>query len=209
MPPQTRARTDSSSRTPAMKQAKLSFTSKRTSSSAAGKQAKPQKALSRRASSIPTAEPINISDSESDVSFNDEYISPATKKRRLNAPRHKVTQRADEDCDEEQAPSVPQPQREKLNTGDKRWRKQFGLAREKMGYLPPVHGEGQSMVHHILRVFDLSYEYGPCVGVSRLDRWERAHALGLNPPPEVKEILMTQESSTDAQFSQSVFHGEV
>ena len=76
-----------------------------------------------------------------------------------------------------------------------------------------------------------SYEYGPCVGVSRLDRWERAYALGLNPPPEVrfplrltridslhvkcmmlpqiKDILTTKEGSTDDQFSQSVFYGEV
>lgn len=30
-----------------------------------------------------------------------------------------------------------------------------------------------------------SYEYGPCAGVTRLERWERADALGLKPPPEV------------------------
>jgi hypothetical protein len=27
-----------------------------------------------------------------------------------------------------------------------------------------------------------SYEYGPCIGVTRLQRWERAEALDLNPP---------------------------
>lgn len=73
-----------------------------------------------------------------------------------------------------------------------------------------------------------SYEYGPCVGVSRLERWERAQALGLNPPPEVrqpflshdrhlnlhpllqvKEILSTKEGSIDTQYTQSVFYGEV
>ncbi len=37
-------------------------------------------------------------------------------------------------------------------------------------------------------MFDLSYEYGPCVGVTRLERWERALALGLNPPAEVSFI---------------------
>ena len=64
------------------------------------------------------------------------------------------------------------------------------------------------MVDYILRVFDLyvlrlfllyssfscrfnisdnrSDEYGPCIGVPRLLRWERAHALGLNPPQEVR-----------------------
>lgn len=37
-------------------------------------------------------------------------------------------------------------------------------------------------------MFDIrvrSYEYGPCVGVTRLERWERAQAMGLNPPDEV------------------------
>jgi DNA polymerase delta subunit 4 len=37
----------------------------------------------------------------------------------------------------------------------------------------------------ILRVFDLTSEYGPCVGISRLARWERAREWGLNPPQEV------------------------
>ncbi len=30
-----------------------------------------------------------------------------------------------------------------------------------------------------------TYDYGPCVGVTRLERWERAKALDLNPPEEV------------------------
>lgn len=32
---------------------------------------------------------------------------------------------------------------------------------------------------------DSTYEYGPCIGVSRLERWERARAMGLNPPVAV------------------------
>jgi DNA polymerase delta subunit 4 len=48
-----------------------------------------------------------------------------------------------------------------------------------------VHGENESKFITILRTFDLRYEYGPCVGVSRLERWERAKAMGLNPPQEV------------------------
>lgn len=35
------------------------------------------------------------------------------------------------------------------------------------------------------RLLDRNYDYGPCVGVTRLERWERAQALGLNPPSEV------------------------
>ncbi|OCH85875.1 hypothetical protein OBBRIDRAFT_797716 [Obba rivulosa] len=85
------------------------------------------------------------------------------------------------------------------------WRKHYGVVREKMGHLQPIHAENETMVHHILRVFDLSYEYGPCIGVTRMQRWERAEALGLKPPPEVKEILETK----GPDFTECVFHGEV
>ena len=37
----------------------------------------------------------------------------------------------------------------------------------------------------ILRVFDMTSKYGPSVGISRLQRWERAKKWGLNPPTEV------------------------
>jgi len=100
-------------------------------------------------------------------------------------------------------------ERERLDTEDSRWNKAFGRARAKMGNIQPVHAEDQSPVHHILRIFDLSYEYGPCVGVTRLERWERAAALGLNPPSEVREILMTKEGNEDPVLVQSVLYGEV
>lgn len=82
----------------------------------------------------------------------------------------------------------------------------------------------------MLRVFDNTYEFGPCVGMTRLERWERAQALGLNPPPEVgclficihfntsydlfsssqvREILLTEQGQTDAEIAHSVFYGRV
>ncbi|KAI0652895.1 DNA polymerase delta, subunit 4-domain-containing protein [Cubamyces menziesii] len=181
MPPQRNSKGSASQ----LKQSKLSFTSKRNSSTAAaatGKKSKPRKSYSGHGSrASPDAEPIDISDSDDEVS-----TIPAAKKRRIGSLR-----------------------REPLNLSDKRWRKVYGAAREKMGNIEPVHAQGQSMVDHILRVFDLSYEYGPCVGVSRLDRWERAHALGLNPPLEVREILLTKEGTSEERYAESVFHSEV
>ncbi|TBU56796.1 DNA polymerase delta, subunit 4-domain-containing protein [Dichomitus squalens] len=196
-----------------MKQAKLSFVSKRTTSTnaAAGKNTKSTRKQPARASSSPTSsEPIIISDSDSDESSDEIHVVPAPKKRRLDSSGLGSGKKQPElKGVGDPAVTEPENEREPLNLSDPRWRKLYGSSREKMGNLEPVHANGQSMVHHILRVFDLSYEYGPCVGVSRLDRWERAHALGLNPPPEVKEILLTKEGGTDEQFSQSVFHGEV
>mmetsp|Transcript_32375 Transcript_32375/g.76867 ORF Transcript_32375/g.76867 Transcript_32375/m.76867 type:complete len:118 (+) Transcript_32375:56-409(+) len=41
----------------------------------------------------------------------------------------------------------------------------------------------------ILRQFDLNYKFGPCIGMARLERWERARRLDLDPPAAVYEIL--------------------
>ncbi|OWM82245.1 hypothetical protein CDL15_Pgr001819 [Punica granatum] len=41
----------------------------------------------------------------------------------------------------------------------------------------------------VLRQFDMNMAYGPCLGMSRLARWERAQKLGLNPPKEIESFL--------------------
>ncbi|KAI0701136.1 DNA polymerase delta, subunit 4-domain-containing protein [Cerioporus squamosus] len=190
-----------------MKQAKLSFTSKRTASgTVAGKSSKAARKQPARASSSPTSgEVIDISESS-----DDELDVPVVKKRRLALKAQPVVLKEDGDTDADaERAEEGREGKEPLHVSDKRWRKLYGESRSKMGDIEPVHAKGQTMVNHILRVFDLSYEYGPCVGVSRLERWERAQALGLSPPPEVKEILLTEEGSTDTQYTQSVFYGEV
>ncbi|BAF22978.2 uncharacterized protein [Oryza sativa Japonica Group] len=35
------------------------------------------------------------------------------------------------------------------------------------------------------REFDMDMRYGPCLGLTRAQRWRRAAALGLAPPPAV------------------------
>ncbi|KAH7424963.1 hypothetical protein KP509_11G034200 [Ceratopteris richardii] len=47
-----------------------------------------------------------------------------------------------------------------------------------------------------LRQFDMNMRYGPCLGMSRLERWERARMLGMNPPVEVKRILDQKKGAT-------------
>ncbi|KAH7544853.1 hypothetical protein FEM48_Zijuj01G0030100 [Ziziphus jujuba var. spinosa] len=41
----------------------------------------------------------------------------------------------------------------------------------------------------LLRQFDLNMAYGPCAGMTRLARWERASKLGMNPPQEIGALL--------------------
>ncbi|KAJ3690169.1 hypothetical protein LUZ61_019333 [Rhynchospora tenuis] len=51
-----------------------------------------------------------------------------------------------------------------------------------------------------LRQFDMDMKYGPCIGVGRLERWERAAVMGLDPPWHVREVLvgLASGSSTAA-----------
>ncbi|KAK0639072.1 DNA polymerase delta, subunit 4-domain-containing protein [Cercophora newfieldiana] len=47
----------------------------------------------------------------------------------------------------------------------------------------------------VLRYFDVSSQYGPCIGMSRLKRWQRAEKLGLKPPIEVLAVLLREETA--------------
>ncbi|KAI5842992.1 DNA polymerase delta, subunit 4-domain-containing protein [Morchella snyderi] len=46
----------------------------------------------------------------------------------------------------------------------------------------PLHQEDMSLQDKVLRHWDMSSQYGPCIGISRLERWRRAERMGLRPP---------------------------
>nr|XP_021540783.1 DNA polymerase delta subunit 4 isoform X1 [Neomonachus schauinslandi] len=56
----------------------------------------------------------------------------------------------------------------------------------------------------LLRQFDLAWQYGPCTGITRLQRWYRAEQMGLEPPPEVRQVLQTHPG--DPRFQCSLWH---
>lgn len=56
----------------------------------------------------------------------------------------------------------------------------------------------------ILRSFDLQAEYGPCIGITRLERWERANRFGLNPPKIVRDIA--EKNKEDERYVECVWH---
>ncbi|XP_010549000.1 PREDICTED: uncharacterized protein LOC104820303 [Tarenaya hassleriana] len=45
----------------------------------------------------------------------------------------------------------------------------------------------------ILRQFDMNMAYGPCLGMTRQARWERARRLGMNPPNEIESLLKNEK----------------
>lgn len=49
----------------------------------------------------------------------------------------------------------------------------------------------------MLRQFDMNMAYGPCIGMTRLARWERAYKLGLNPPAEIEKLLKVGKVQAD------------
>jgi DNA polymerase delta subunit 4 len=52
-------------------------------------------------------------------------------------------------------------------------------------------GEDQmSAEEEELRRFDIDMKYGPCIGVTRLRRWERAAVMGLRPPPHIHDLML-------------------
>jgi DNA polymerase delta subunit 4 len=64
---------------------------------------------------------------------------------------------------------------------------------------PSVHQKDVALHEKILRHFDLSSQYGPCIGITRLSRWKRADTLGLDPPVEVLAVLMREENKGTSQ----------
>uniref|UniRef100_A0A452I092 DNA polymerase delta 4, accessory subunit n=1 Tax=Gopherus agassizii TaxID=38772 RepID=A0A452I092_9SAUR len=72
----------------------------------------------------------------------------------------------------------------------------------------PAESPTDSSLHpaqlEMLKQFDLSWEYGPCTGITRLQRWERAESLGLSPPLVVRETLLEHEG--DPSFMHCLWH---
>ncbi|CAI5982539.1 unnamed protein product [Closterium sp. NIES-65] len=64
--------------------------------------------------------------------------------------------------------------------------------------------EQAEQAERALQLFDMDMAFGPCTGLSRLERWQRANRLGLNPPPHVRALLESASCRED-----SVWEGRV
>ncbi|RGP80595.1 DNA polymerase delta subunit 4 [Fusarium longipes] len=78
--------------------------------------------------------------------------------------------------------------------------KKYWKSIENQWSTPRLHQQGVSQNERILRYFDVSSQYGPCIGMPRMKRWKRADRLGLNPPIEVLAVLMKEERSGNDQI---------
>ncbi|XP_038990696.1 DNA polymerase delta subunit 4-like [Hibiscus syriacus] len=55
-----------------------------------------------------------------------------------------------------------------------------------------------------LRQFDMNMAYGPCLGITRVARWERAQRLGLDPPKEIQYLLKGGNVKLECLLDESV-----
>ncbi|GAA96438.1 uncharacterized protein L969DRAFT_49607 [Mixia osmundae IAM 14324] len=102
--------------------------------------------------------------------------------------------------------SGPVPVGPELNVNDSKYDAHFRVVKDEfLGGKKPIHGADQSKVEQILRCFDMTFDYGPSIGMTRLERWDRAEALGLQPPEEVKDILLTKQGIEKASLREVVF----
>ncbi|KAJ7068695.1 DNA polymerase delta, subunit 4-domain-containing protein [Mycena amicta] len=189
-----------SSSQPTLKQATLSFSaSKRTASATNNKKAAPRAVPAKdvvdeiEISSGSESDFDDVEIIESDGSFTRIASTPTKKATSVRSlPKFEDILDIDEPLD--------------ISPTHKRWEKHAREVKAKRGDVKLIHAEAENVFHDILRVFDMSYEYGPCIGLTRLERWKRATALGLSPPIEVHDILLSNQGN---EYAQSVLHGQV
>lgn len=140
------------------------------------KKSKLSEPASNAITSISTPEPEEVIET-SDVIIQPSPAKPSTPKRK--------TKRKSDALD---------PVREKAaKVSDAQIRK-YWKAEEDARLAPRVHQQSVPLHEKILRHFDLSSQYGPCIGIERLRRWERASTLDLDPPIEVLAVLLREEA---------------
>jgi len=208
--------TSRKARSTSMKQSTLGFFAAKPSAATAVAKAKKLDTRSRSspAVSTPKAESIeDVSTPATPVESIHESSEEEQVKLKKPLPRRSGVFKSREGLENTNAAKdasvVPVGEVYDLADKEGRWNKHYGEVRKRQGYMKPIHGENQTKVHEILRVFDLSDEYGPCIGVTRMERWQRANDMDMNPPPEVYEILSTQEAREKEEYSKCVFEHEV
>ncbi|KAH0372253.1 hypothetical protein KCU65_g1238, partial [Aureobasidium melanogenum] len=81
--------------------------------------------------------------------------------------------------------------------------KKYWQQKEAERKAPRVHQQGLDMSEKILREFDMSGQYGPCIGIARVKRWRRANTLGLNPPIEVLAVLLKADDKDKSRMQRA------
>ncbi|KAG0305565.1 hypothetical protein BGZ98_003942 [Dissophora globulifera] len=67
-----------------------------------------------------------------------------------------------------------------------------------------IHQSDLTEDEKLLRQFDLASKYGPSTDLTRLERWERASLLGLDPPQDIKNMVVSNKALNIPVFASRV-----
>ncbi|TVY49697.1 DNA polymerase delta subunit [Lachnellula occidentalis] len=89
-----------------------------------------------------------------------------------------------------EGPSAEEERARKVSDAQVR---RYWKEREAERRAPRIHQGDLGVEEKVLRLWDMSSQYGPAIGIARMKRWVRANKLGLNPPIEVLAVLIKEE----------------
>ncbi|KAF5658901.1 dna polymerase delta subunit 4 [Fusarium heterosporum] len=147
-----------------------------------------------------------ISASVSKIDLTQNANKPAAEEITVNEPE--IVEHGLEEVGEEIDPEAA-PEPEKLESELQAEKvtdtqiKKYWKAIENQWSTPRLHQQGVSQSERVLRYFDVSSQYGPCIGMSRMKRWKRADRLGLQPPIEVLAVLLKEESKGNTSIERA------
>ncbi|EEH22389.1 hypothetical protein PABG_04600 [Paracoccidioides brasiliensis Pb03] len=143
-----------------------------------------QRSVSGSASPAPTASPATtVVTHPAEIEPEQRPVAASSKSENVIAEQARVELR--------QPKSEEDVRAEALTEMDIR---QYWQREEEGRIAARVHQQHLTVDEKILRHFDLSNQYGPCIGIARIKRWRRAHMLNLNPPIEVLAVLLKDEA---------------
>ncbi|KAK4166258.1 DNA polymerase delta subunit 4 [Cladorrhinum sp. PSN259] len=169
------------------KQAKISFKSRVTKSIKDGEKKKPYKSPARAKEWKPVPEPEAEEESQSEI------IKGEVEELTLDDLQDvKLTTTSSTKSEVKEDDDVTVQARKMTDAAINRYWK--GIEDSRMAKeVHRKHGEGLEVGEKVLRYFDVSSQFGPCIGITRLKRWQRAQRLGLHPPIEVLAVLVKED----------------
>ncbi|KJZ80250.1 hypothetical protein HIM_00100 [Hirsutella minnesotensis 3608] len=116
---------------------------------------------------------------------------PTEEAETIEVEEPEVTEEPEPEELQEEAPQRPEAEIRAEKISDAQIKK-YWKSVESQRKAPRVHQEDLDVSEKVLRYFDVSSQYGPCIGITRMKRWHRANRLGLSPPIEVLAVLLKE-----------------
>ncbi|KAE8453507.1 hypothetical protein EG329_010368 [Mollisiaceae sp. DMI_Dod_QoI] len=153
--------------------------------------------VTKPTSSTPTSKSI-----EKSTSLTPEILTKAIDSGHVTSEAA-VEQQARVEFSRTKESSTRTPEEERASKVTDAQIKRYWRDREAERKSKRVHQEELSVEEKVLRLFDMSSQYGPAIGIARMKRWVRANKLGLAPPIEVLAVLLKEEERGNTKIERA------